>query len=117
MPKFLIRVLAAGAGFWIASRIIPGVHVGGVGALLLAALMLGVINAVVRPIIVLLTLPITVLTLGLFLLVVNGFTVWLVTRFMPGVHVHGFWDAMLTALVISMVSWIAGALLEDRNRR
>jgi len=117
MPKFLIRVLAAGVGFWIASRIVPGVEVGGPVALLFAALVLGVINAVVRPILVLLTLPFTILTLGLFLFVVNGFTVWLVAHFMPGIHIHGFWHAILTAIIISIISWVAGALLEgDRNR-
>ena len=117
MTKFLVRIVAAAVGFWIASRIIPGVHVGGVLSLLIAGLLLGVINALVRPILVLLTLPLTILTLGLFLFVVNGLTVWLVTGLVHGVQIHGFWAAVLTAIVISVVSWLAGGLIGDGKRQ
>jgi putative membrane protein len=117
MPRFFIRVLAAAIGFWIASRVIPGVRVGGVEALLIAGLLLGVINAVVRPILVVLTFPLTVLTLGLFLFVVNGITVWLVTKFDHHVQIHGFWHVILTAVVISLTSWLAGAVLGDGTKR
>ena len=116
MTKFLVRGAAAAVGFWIASRIIPGVHVGGALSLLIAGLLLGVINALVRPILVLLTLPLTILTLGLFLFVVNGLTVWLVTALVHGVHIHGFWHAVLTAIVISVISWLAGGLIGDGKK-
>ena len=111
MTRFILQALAAALGFWLASRIVPGVVVGGLGSLLAAGVLLGVINALVRPILVLLTLPITLLTLGLFLLVVNGATVWLVTAFLHGVHIDGLWHAILTAIVISLTSWLAGALI------
>ena len=117
MNKFLLRVVVAAVGFWIASRIVPGVHAGGPLSLLIAGLMLGVINALVRPILVLLTLPLTILTLGLFLFVVNGLTVWLVTALVHGVQIHGFWHAVLTALIISVVSWLAGGLIGDGRKR
>ena len=117
MIKFLARIVAAALGFWIASRIIPGVRVGGVPSLLVAGLLLGVINALVRPILVLLTLPLTILTLGLFLFVVNGLTVWLVTAVVHGVHIHGLWAAILTAVVISVISWLAGGLIGDGKGR
>ena len=117
MFRFIVRVAAAALGFWIASRVIPGVRVGGIEALLIAGLLLGVINAVVRPVLVVLTFPLTVLTLGLFLFVVNGITVWMVTKFDHHVQIHGFWPVILTAVVISLTSWVVGAVLGDGKRR
>jgi putative membrane protein len=115
--RFVLRVLAAALGFWIASRLVHGVHVHGVTSLLLAGLLLGVFNALIRPILTLLTLPLTILTLGLFLFVVNGLTVWLVTVFIHGVRIGGLWPAILTAVIISLTSWVAGLMLGDRDRR
>jgi putative membrane protein len=111
--RFLLRALAAAAGFWLASRIVHGVHVSGWVSLVEAGLLLGVFNALVRPILTILTLPLTIVTLGLFLLVVNGVTVWLVTVFIHGVRVPGLWPAILTSLIISVTSWVAGAVLRD----
>jgi putative membrane protein len=120
MTRFILHVLATALGFWIASKLIHGVHVDGTTSLLLAGLLLGIINALVRPILVILTFPLTILTLGLFLLVVNGVTVWLVTIFIHGVRVDSPWHAILTALVISLTSWAASALIGragvDRRR-
>ncbi|MGH6992715.1 MAG: phage holin family protein [Caulobacteraceae bacterium] len=116
MIRFILRAVAAGAGFWLAARIVPGVHAGSVGSLLAAGLVLGVINALVRPILVLLTLPLTLLTLGLFLLVVNGFTVWLVTVFIHGVRLANPLDAILTAVIITLVSWAAAGLIRSAEK-
>jgi len=104
--------MAAALGFWLASRFIPGVHASGLGGLLAAGLILGVINALVRPILILFTLPLTILTLGLFLFVVNGITVWLVTLFLKGVRIDNLWHAILAALIISLTTWIASLLLD-----
>jgi putative membrane protein len=117
MVRFIIHALAAALGFWIASKVLHGVHVAGIESLLLAGLLLGVVNALVRPILVILTLPLTILTLGLFLLVVNGVTVWIVTLFIHGVRIHGPVDAILTALIISITSWIVGGVLHPDTRR
>ena len=119
MLRFLLRAIVAAFGFWIAAKLLRGVHVGGLGSLLAAGLLLGVINALVRPILIIITIPLTILTLGLFLLVVNGISVWLVTLFLHGIRMHGPWDAILTALIISMVSWAAGGLIDssDLSRR
>jgi putative membrane protein len=119
MTRFLLRAVAAALGFWIASKIVPGVHAHGLTSLLLAGVVLGLINALVRPILVILTLPLTIITLGLFLLVVNGVTVWLVTIFIHGVKIDGPWHAILTALIISLTSWAASGLIDvsDRRRR
>ena len=77
-----------------------------------AALLLGVVNAIVRPIVVLLTLPVTLVTLGLFLLVVNAAMLGLVAAFLPGFSIAGFWPAVWAALLISLVSWLGSALFK-----
>jgi len=111
MTRFILHALAAALGFWLASKIVPGVAVGGLGSLLAVGLVLGIINALVRPILILLTFPLTLITLGLFLLVVNGLTVWLATAFPLGVHIDGLWHAILAAVIISLTSWLASALI------
>jgi putative membrane protein len=78
---------------------------------LAAALILGLINAVIRPILVLLTLPLTIVTLGLFIFVINGLLFWFVASFVKGFHVAGFWPAVFGAIVYSLISWAAAALL------
>jgi putative membrane protein len=110
MMRFIIQAIAAALGFWLASRIVPGVHAGSVASLLAAGVILGVINALVRPILIFLTFPLTLLTLGLFLFVVNGITVWLTAALLHGVRVDGLWPAILASLVITVISWLARAL-------
>lgn len=103
------------AGLWVAAQIVPGIAYRNTGSLLAAALLLGVINAVVRPILVILTLPLTLITFGLFLLVINALTLKLVTVFLHGFQVHGFWAAFWGALIVSIASWIGQALVEPRR--
>ena len=91
--------------------LIPAVHVKSFGTALLVALVLGLLNVFVRPLLVLLTLPITVLTLGFFLLVINGLMLWLVSRMLEGFEVTGFWWAVLAAVVYSVISSIVSSLL------
>jgi putative membrane protein len=107
----------AAVGFWIASKLLHGVHAGGLGSLLAAGLLLGIVNAFVRPILILVTIPLTIITLGLFLLVVNGVTVWLVTVFVHGVRLHGPIDAILTALIISILSCLLNGPIDSSYRR
>jgi putative membrane protein len=113
---FALRVLINAAALWVAASLIPGIRVDGLGYMLLAALVLGIINAIVRPVLVFVTFPITLLTLGLFIFVLNAFCLWLTSRLVPGIEVHGFWAAFLGALVISAVSWILTAFLSDTGR-
>ena len=117
MIRFLIHAVAAAFGFWMASRIIDGVHVESVTGLLVAGLVLGVLNALVRPILILLILPLSILTLGLFLLVVNGLTVWMVTLFVDSVHIYRLVPAILTAVVISVVVWLANFVFGGLDKR
>jgi putative membrane protein len=112
---FLIRVLANALAILAAAYVLPGIEVSGGMALLAAGLVLAVINAVVRPILLLLTLPITLVTLGLFLFVLNAFCLWLTSELVKGFEVHGFWPAVFGALFVSVVSWLVNAFLSDRG--
>jgi putative membrane protein len=107
MSGFLVRVLITALGLWVAQAIVPGVEIHGVGTLLAAALLLGIVNAVVRPLIIVLTLPITVLSLGLFLLIVNAMMIGLVAALLDGFVLHGFFSALFGSLIVSITSWIA----------
>lgn len=115
MPGFLVRTLISGVGLWIASRLVPGIRFDDPGSLILAALLLGIINAVVRPIAIILTLPITILTLGLFLLIINAAMVALVAGLLPGFHVRGFGAAFLTALIVWLTGWVGSWLIGSRG--
>lgn len=107
MVGFLIRALVAAAGLWVADQALTGISVDNWKTLLLAAVLLGIVNAVIRPVVFFLTLPLTVITLGLFLFVVNGAMLGLVGMFLPGFAVDGFWAAVLGAIIIGLVSWVA----------
>ena len=112
---FVIRVLVNGAAILLAAYLVPGVAVRSVTSALIAGLVLALINAIVRPILVFLTLPLTLVTLGLFIFVLNAFRFWLASVFVPGLTVRGFWAAFLGALIVSVVSWITTAFLSDRG--
>lgn len=116
MTGFLLRLLISALGLWLASAIVPGVYVAGVGSLLIAALLLGIVNAIVRPVLVILTLPITIVTLGLFLFVVNAAMLGLVAWLLPGFTLTGFWAALWASVVVSLVSWIASSFIGPRGR-
>lgn len=113
---FIIRIVVYTLALLLAANIIPGIRLDSLTSALVAGLLLGLINAIVRPILVVLTFPITLLTLGLFLLVLNAFCLWLVSVFVPGFHVAGFWPAFWGALLVSVVSWILTALISDSGR-
>lgn len=104
---FLVRLLVSAFALWVASAIVSGFDIDGLGTLLLTALVLGFVNAIIRPILVILTLPITLLTLGLFLLVVNAATLGLTAWLIPGFSISGFLPALVGVIVISVASTIA----------
>lgn len=91
--------------------LIPAVQLRGFGTALIAALVIGLLNTIVRPVLVLLTLPITLITLGAFLLVVNGITFWLAARLLPGFTIAGFGWAILAAIVYSLATWAIASML------
>ncbi len=109
---FIFRLLIHMVAILIISYLLPGViRVDGVWAALVAAFILGIVNAVIRPILIFFTLPITVLSLGLFLLVINGLMLWLVSAVVKGFQVNGFWGAVLGSILISIVSWVLSRVL------
>ena len=116
MVGFLLRLAISAFGLWVAARIVPGMRFDGTGTLFVAAFLLGMINAFVRPLVVLLTLPITVLTLGLFLLLVNGLMLALVAWLLPGFELAGLGAAVLGAVVSGLVAWFASSLIGPSGR-
>lgn len=116
MLGIAVRFLIIALGLWLADALIPGLSVSSPAALLWAALWLGIVNAVVRPIVVILTLPITLLSLGGFLLVVNAGMLALVAWLLEGFHVSGFFAALFGALVVSLTSWLAASFIGPNGR-
>ena len=116
MKGFLFRLVITGLGLWAAETIVPGVRIDGWGNLVLAALLLGIVNAVIRPIILILTLPLTILTLGLFILVVNGISLALVAWLMPSFSLSGLGAAILASIVVGLTSWLASAFVGGSGR-
>lgn len=114
MIRFIVHWLVVSAALAAAAWLLPGVHVSSIGSLLCGGLAIGLVNAVVRPVLTLLSLPITILTLGLFLLVVNGAAFALAAWLTPGFAVANLWWAILGSLVVSVVSWFASTIGEER---
>jgi putative membrane protein len=113
---FLLRVLVNILAIVLAAAVVPGITLDGILPAVAAGLLLGLINAVVRPILLVLTLPITLVTLGLFLFVLNGLCLWFVASVVKGFHVAGFWSAILGALCVSLVSWVVTVLVSDTGK-
>ncbi|MEO8348846.1 MAG: phage holin family protein [Acidobacteriota bacterium] len=116
--RFLLRLLATAAALWIATQIVPGVtHTGPWTSLLLVAIVFGILNAIVRPILKMLTCPLILLTLGLFTFVINALMLWLTSAVSEslglGFHVSGFVPAFLGALVVTVVSVLVSVILRD----
>lgn len=109
MSSFVARFLLTAFGLWIADALFASVSVETAGTLWLAAAILSLVNLLVRPIVVLLTLPITILSLGFFLLVVNGAMVLLAARIVPAFHVGGLGAGVVTSVIITLTNWIAGS--------
>lgn len=103
-------------GLYLASEIVPGVHIEGTGTFILAALLLGIVNAIVRPLAFLMTLPITVLTLGLFLFVLNAAMFGLVAALLDNFTVSGFWPAIFGAIIVSLTSTVASWFIGPKGR-
>jgi putative membrane protein len=107
----LVRWVVSALALWLTSNVVSGIQVRSFGALLLAAAMIGVINAFVRPVVVLLTLPLSVVTFGLFVLVVNAAMLALASAFVPGFEVHGFWAAFFGWILMSLFTFAINVLI------
>jgi putative membrane protein len=113
---FLFRVLVNALAIWLATEVVPGIDARSATTVVVAALVLGLVNAVVRPILLVLTLPLTLVTLGLFLFVLNALCLWLTSAVVPGFEVRGFWSAFGGALIVSALSWAVNGFVSDRGR-
>jgi putative membrane protein len=111
MKGFLLRLLITALGLWVADRLLPGITITGTGSLIISALLLGIVNAVIRPVILILTLPLTVVTLGLFVLIVNGISLAIAAWLVPGFQIAGLWSATLGAILVGLTSWAASAFI------
>ena len=127
MAGFFLRLLIAALGLWLAAKHVPGMRIHGVGTLLGAAFLLGAVNAFVRPAAILLTLPFTILTLGLFLLVVNAAMLGIVAWLLDGFQLASFGAALLGSIIVSLTGWVASwwvgptgrfeVMIVERHRR
>ena len=109
--SLVIRWIINAGALLLISYLLRSVYVEDLWTALVAALVLGLVNTLIRPLLLILTLPITVLTLGLFALVINGLTFWLAAQFVSGFYVTGFWAAFFAALIYSIVTTLANRLL------
>jgi len=116
MTGFILRCAIVALGLWLATKILPGLQFDTAGTLLAAALLLGIVNAIIRPIAVILTLPLTLVTLGLFLIVINAGMLGLVALMLSGFAVSSFWTAIAGSLIVSLTSWIASGLIGNNGR-
>jgi len=113
--RFALTLLLNGVAVFVAAHVVPGITVQSPTSALIAGVILGVVNALVRPVLILLTLPFTLITLGLFLFVVNAICLGLVAWLVPGFALSGFLAALVGAIVISVVSWLLTALIVDKK--
>jgi len=116
MIGFILRAAIVCLGLWLAAQVLPGLQFDGPGSLLAAALLLGIVNAFIRPIFVVLTLPLTLVTLGLFLVVINAAMLGLVAWLLAGFSISGFWPAVGGSLMVSLTSWLASGVIGNTGR-
>ena len=115
MLKIIFNLLASAAAVLISAWVIPGVEVTNVGSAILVAIVLSFLNAFLRPLLILLTLPVTIFTLGLFLIVINVLMILLAEAIVPGFHVAGFWSALFFGIVLAIVSALFGINSKPRE--
>ena len=113
MLRFILQAVVTALGLWLSAYLVPGVEFLATGSLIAAAVLLGLVNAVVRPILVFVTFPLTVITFGLFLLVVNAATIGLTAMFLGGFVVDGLWAGIGAVIVTGVVSWVVGSVIPD----
>ncbi|NIP16637.1 MAG: phage holin family protein [Pseudomonadales bacterium] len=116
MIGFVLRTLITALGLWAAASLIPGVHIESTGTMIWAAILLGIVNAIIRPVAVILTLPLTLISLGGFLLVVNAAMFGLVAALLDSFHVSGFFAALFGALIVSITSWVGSSFIGPDGR-
>jgi len=112
----MLRWLLLTAAIIITSYLVRGIYVAGFFSALFAAAVLGILNALLRPVLIVLTLPINILTMGLFTFVINAFLLEMASGVVPGFYVRGFWSAVFGSIIISLVSWLLSSFINERGR-
>ncbi|HLT92308.1 MAG TPA: phage holin family protein [Woeseiaceae bacterium] len=115
MKGFVLHLVLTAAALLVVAQFVGGVHVAGFGSALLGAIVLGLVNAFVRPVMIVLTLPLTLLTFGLFLFVINALMLWLAAALVPGIAIGGFGAALLGSILLTLLNVVIEALLPDRD--
>lgn len=117
LAKFIVRAVFAAIGLWLSSMLVAGLAFTDTTSLILAAILLGLVNAVLRPILFILTLPLTLVTLGLFLLILNAAMIGLVAVMLDGFIVDGLWAGLVAAIVTGLTSWLGHMIIRDEKGR
>lgn len=116
MTGFVIRLALNILGLWLATEIVTGFEIEGTGSFIVAGLLLGIVNAIIRPIVLLLTLPFTIVTLGLFILVVNALMLALVSSLVSAFRIDGFGAALLGSIIVGLTGWIGSSFIGPRGK-
>jgi len=115
--KFIVKLLVTSLAIIIASYLLDGVHIDDFLTAIILSALLALLNVTVKPVLIILTLPVTIFTLGLFLLVINAVTILIAESIIPGVSVDGFWSALIFSILISLITWILEGLTKDKDTR
>lgn len=113
--KFIINWFVYALAIFITAYLLPGVHVGGVISVLVLAIVLGIINNFIKPVLIILTLPLSIVTLGLFSFIVNAFLILLTAWIVPGFSVNGFWWALAFSIILSIINSILGGAIKEKS--
>ena len=116
MAGLVVRWIVSAIALWLTDKIVSGIEIQSLGSLLAAAAAIGIVNAVVRPIVLLLTLPLSIVTLGFFVLIVNALMFMLASAFVPGFVVHGFWGGFFGWIVMSFFTFCINVLIGEHGR-
>jgi putative membrane protein len=116
MRGLVFRWVLTAFSLWLTSQLVSGIQLTGMGSVFVAALVLGVLNAFLRPLMLFITFPINLLTLGLFTFVINGLMLWLTSEVVKGFEVRGFWSAVVGALLLSIISFLLNVFVSDSGR-
>jgi len=116
LARFIVRAIFGAIGLWLSSMLVAGVAFSDMGSLILAAVLLGLVNAVLRPILFIVTLPLTLLTLGLFLLILNAAMIGLVAVMLDGFTVDGLWSGLVAAVVTGLTSWVGHMIIREDQK-
>ncbi|MEW6262985.1 MAG: phage holin family protein [Thermodesulfobacteriota bacterium] len=116
MKGLVLRWFISALSLLLVSHLVPGFEVRSLFSALVAAVVLGILNAVVRPLLIILTLPLTFLTLGLFVFVINALILWLMSGIIKGIEIAGFWPALGGAIILSLINWLTSSMIDDSGR-